>query len=323
MLRRPTGIIILLLALFAVTTVARGLATGEWGFEHVRGRSILPMTGVALILLAIAGDRRWITAITAEGAAIVSGLWGLNYARLLLKWGGDATTVDVVITVVLGLGSIAAAVLFILARPRATTEDWFRGSAIFGAGLWIVGLRHGPGSRAGLGLAALLVSTALLVGMFETVQRAPAIGRSLLEVIDDPELRTIREWDGTIPGIGSASAAAAPDPTTDPSPNSLASTARDGDLDPMGILGRSRGDGSESHDDTDERPESSPNAAGPTEPTTGGVPPRTGIPAPDHRSSPSRPLPTPGAERVGPAPANPVIPAGREDTRVTPSRQRS
>ncbi len=320
MLRRPTGIIILLLAVFGLTTVAGGLATGDWGFEHVRGRSMLPLAGVALILLAIAGDRRWITAITTEGAAIVSMLWGLNYARLLLKWGGDAATADLVITAVLALGCIAAGVLFILARPRATAEDWFRGSAIFGAGLWIVGLRHGPGSRAGLGLAALLLSTALLLGMFETVQRAPAIGRSLLEVMDDPELRTIRRWNGTIPGISSAPA---PTPTPDPSPSTLASTARDGDLDPMGILGGARGEASVSDDGTDDRSESSPNAAGPAEATTVGVPPRTGIPMPDRRPRPSRPLPTPGAERIEPDPANPVIPADREGTRVTPSRQRS
>ncbi len=120
MLRRPTGIIILLLALFGLTTIAGGLAGGQWGFEHVRGRSMLPLAGVALILLAIAGDRRWITAVTTEGAAIISAVWGLNYARLLLKWGGDASATDLVITAVLGLGCIAASVLFIRARPQTT-----------------------------------------------------------------------------------------------------------------------------------------------------------------------------------------------------------
>lgn len=319
MLRRPTGIIILLLALFGLTTIAGGLAGGQWGFEHVRGRSMLPLAGVALILLAIAGDRRWITAVTTEGAAIISAVWGLNYARLLLKWGGDASATDLVITAVLGLGCIAASVLFIRARPQTTPEDWFRGSAICGAGLWIVGLRHGPGSRAGLGLAALMLSTALLVGMFETVQRAPAIGRSLLEVMDDPQLRTIRGWDGTIPGVASPPASPAPAP-----PSTIATAGEETDLDPLGIFGVIR-----RAEETGDIAESTAVPAEPAEAvetsraTTGGIPPRTGIPMPNRVPMPPRPTPTPGAERIEPAPASPEIPSPRQGRAVTPSRHRS
>lgn len=325
MLRRPTGIIIMLLALFAVTTVAGGLAGHGWGFEHVRGRFMLPLAGVALIMLAIAGDRRWITAITTEGAAIIAGLWGLNYTRLLWKWGGDASVTEMAITAVLALGCIAAAVLFFRARPQATPEEWFRGSAIFGAGLWIVGLRHGPGSRAGLGLAAVMLSTALLVGMFETVQQAPAIGRGLMQVMDDPQLETIRDWDGTIPGI-----AGPPRPDAGPEAEGPLMTVDHDpvvDLDPLGIFtppARSRpaaADAARAPSPADADPAAASDTADASEPR--GPAPRTGTPMPDRHALPLRPAPSPPAERVQPPATNAASPADRRDTRVTPSRHRS
>ncbi|MHC4810061.1 MAG: hypothetical protein ACYTEV_06815, partial [Planctomycetota bacterium] len=282
-----------------------------------------------------AGDRRWITAITTEGAAIIAGLWGLNYARLLWKWGGDASIIEMVGTAVLAVGCIAASVLFIRARPQATAEEWFRGSAIFGAGLWIVGLRHGPGSRAGLGLAAVMLSTALLVGMFETVQQAPAIGRGLMQVMDDPQLETLREWDGTIPGI-----AGPPRPDSETgtdAPVMTADVAGPADLDPLGIFtpsARSRpaaadavsdrepstaDDGNDDgREDGRDAAETATDAA-----NTGGVAPRTGVPMPERHPRPDRSAPQPSAERIEPPAKNAASPADRRDRRVTPSRHRS
>jgi hypothetical protein len=178
MFRHPAGVLILVFAMLFLATGLGGAITGEWGLDHVRGRMLMPGIAIALILLTVAGPRRGVVAVIAEAAAVLSVLLALNYARLIHKWAGDGVPIEQAFAAALSTGFLVAAVLFWRSRPAAEEGDWHRGSAIFGAMLWMAGLRSGPGSRAGLGLALVVLSASLVVGMFEKVQRAEALGRT-------------------------------------------------------------------------------------------------------------------------------------------------
>ncbi len=225
MLRHPAGILILVVAVHAIATVAESMATGVWSVDRIRGWILLPALVGGIAAAAAAGSRRGPLALVAEIWALIAALAAANHLRLVHKWSGDDLTIQQGVSASLALTLVLAAALLWRSRPRAEEGDWHRPLALVGVLFVLAGMRGSPATRRGLGLAAVVFGTGLMMTGLQTAEKAEAFGRRVLDLPADRPIAPPRS--GPLGGTGDRTEPSTPSwavPDASPTPSDASQT---------------------------------------------------------------------------------------------------